>query len=1002
MSLVRTRNALLVCTTLVALLPGGTLPAQEGVDRSPTQSLAGLKIIRYDFPKDQPLDADDLHNAMESAGVKRGVPLDEDAVRAAIQHLFATGRFTDIKVDAEAAPGGVILHFETRNAWFIGDVSVEGKVGEPPNHGQLSNATGLDLGTPFDASLLGPAEDGIRKLLVANGYYETTITHHLEYQDAQQVNISFQVVASKRAHYTVPKIVGSDLVLTPEKIVRSTGWHRFLIPGWRPVTQKRTNQGAQNVRLRYVKANRLLATVSLSKLDYDAALRVVQPTLTVDPGLSLAIKTIGKKISNGVIKSNVPIYDEHTVDRDLLQEGANNLRDELQAAGYFDAQVEYREPREVGNREEIDFVIAPGPRSRLVALTVTGNRYFRTPTIRERMFLQAKSIQFFHGRFSNEFLRRDKESISSLYQANGFRDVAVTSQVFQDYKGRKGDIAVAITIDEGKQWIVSKLSVDGYSKLDLHRIISTLNSSADQPFSEFNIAADREQILNYYFQNGFPTAEFTWTSVPGSKPNLVNLTYSIKEGNQQFVRRVIYQGLRTAKPQLVDKQITLNPGDPLSAVSMGDTQRRLYDLGIFAKVDMAIQNADGEGAQKYVVYDMEEASRWSLTGGFGAEIARIGGSSAANDLSNPGGATGFSPRVEADITRLDFMGLGQTLALRSQYSSYDKRAELTYLLPRILDRRNMDLTISTLYDDSYDVRTFADKREEVSAQLADRISKATTAFFRLSYRNVTVSNLKINPLLVPLLSSPTRTGLVAVNLINDRRDDPTDAPRGIYDSIDFGVASHYLGGRNNFLRILGRNATFTKLTPKLLLARQSSFGILPTYGKAPAVNPDDEDPIPLAERFFGGGPDTLRGFPQNQAGFRDIETGFPLGGSVLIYNNTELRFPLIGDNIGGVLFEDFGNLFDKPGDISFSFSQPHPSNPTDFNYMVHAAGFGIRYKTPIGPIRLDLAYSINPPKYYGFAGSFEDLVNCTAANTCVRESLAISHFQFFFSIGQTF
>jgi outer membrane protein assembly factor BamA len=417
---------------------------------------------------------------------------------------------------------------------------------------------------------------------------------------------------------------------------------------------------------------------------------------------------------------------------------------------------------------------------------------------------------------------------------------------------------------------------------------------------------------------------------------------------------------------------------------------------------MAVQNADGEGAHKYVLYDMEEASRWNLTGGLGAEIARIGGSSAANDLSNPGGATGFSPRVEVDITRLDLLGLGQTLALRSQYSSYDKRAELTYLLPRILDRRNLDLTISTLYDDSYDVRTFADKREEVSAQLTDRISKATTAFFRLSYRNVSVSNLKINPLLVPLLSSPTRTGLVAVNLVNDRRDDPTDAHRGIYDSIDFGVASHYLGGRNNFLRILGRNATFTKLFPKLLLARQTSFGILPTFGKAPTLEAGDEDPIPLAERFFGGGPDTLRGFPQNQAGTRDMETGFPLGGSVLLYNNTELRFPLIGDNIGGVIFEDFGNLFDRPGDISFSFSQPHPSNPTDFNYMVHDAGFGIRYKTPIGPIRLDLAYSINPPKYYGFAGSFEDLVNCTASNTCTRELLQISHFQFFFSIGQTF
>ena len=997
MSLLRTRNALLIGTFLVALLLGGKLPAQGSAD-----TFEGLTIVRYEFPKDQPIDPDDLRGVLEASGVKRGAPLSEAAVRDAIQRLFATGRFTDIKVNAEPSAGGVILHFETRNAWFIGDVSVEGKVGEPPNHGQLSNATALDLGTPFDPSMLKPAEQGIRKLLVANGYYEATITHHLQYQDAQQVDIDFRVQAGKRAKYTRPVIEGKDVVLTPSKIIRSTGWHKFLVPGWRSVTQKRTGQGVQNVRLRYVKANRLLATVSLAKLDYDAEIRAVKPTLDVAAGPGLVIKTVGKKMSKGKIKSNVPVYDEHTVDRDLLQEGANNLRDELQAAGYFDARVEYREPRTVGDKEEIDYEITPGPRNRLASLSITGNKYFRTPTIRERMFLEPRSIQFLHGRFSNEFLRRDKESISNLYEANGFRDVSITSESSGNYKGKKGDIAVTIRIDEGKQWIVTKLVVDGYSKLDLHRIISTLNSSADQPFSEFNIAADREQILNYYFQNGFPAAEFSWTSSPGSNPNLVNLTYSIKEGEQQFVRRVIYQGLHSAKAKLVDKQITMNPGDPLSAVTMGETQRRLYDLGIFAKVDMAVQNADGSAAHKYVLYDMEEASRWGVTGGFGAEIARIGGGNAANDLSNPGGATGFSPRVQVDVTRLDFLGLGQTLALRSQYSSYDKRAAITYLLPRILDRRNFDLTITTLYDNAYDVRTFSNKREEASAQLTDRISKATTAFFRMSYRNVSVSNLKINPLLVPLLSSPTHTGLVAVNLIDDRRDDPTDASRGIYDSIDFGVASHYLGGRNNFLRVLGRNSTFTHLNRKLLLARQTSFGILPTFGRSPTVSADDEDPIPLAERFFGGGPDTLRAFPQNQAGPRDPETGFPLGGSVLFYNNTELRFPLIGDNIGGVLFEDFGNLFDKPGDISFSFSQPHPSNPTNFNYMVHAAGFGIRYKTPIGPVRLDLAYDINPPKYYGFAGSFVDLVNCTATNTCVRELLQISHLQFFFSIGQTF
>ncbi len=999
MRLVRNRNALLSCSlTFFFLLVAEPLFPQPGAD-----TFEGRTITRIDFPVDQPLDARELHDILDGQGIRERGPLHEDAVRSAIQRLFSTGRFTDIKVNAEPSRDGVVLQFLTKNAWFIGDISVDGKIPEPPNHGQIANATRLDLGTPFDPAQIQPAEQGIVKLLTANGYYEATVTHTLRYLDlAQQVNITFHIESGKRAHYIDPEINGQNLVLTTRKIIKATQWRRFLVPGWKQVTQKSTNQGAQNVRVKYEKSKRLLATVQLSKLDYDAALRRVRPTLDIDAGPRLEIKTVGAKISKGKLQSNVPVYEEHTVDRDLLQEGANNLKDEMQASGFFDATVEYRESRVVKDTEEIDFVITPGERHRLVALTITGNKYFTTRTLRERMFLETKSIQFRHGRFSNAFLRRDSESISNLYRSNGFRDVSVTSSLADDYKGKTGDLAVIIKVDEGKQWIVSSLQVAGYQKLDLHRIISTLNSSEDQPFSEFNIAADREQILNYYFQNGFPNAQFSWVSTPGPKPAEVSLRYTLIEGEQQFVRQVIYTGLRATKPALVDKQIRMIPGDPLSPVEMGDTQRRLYDLGIFAKVDMAIQNADGDTGHKYVLYDMEEASRWTLTGGLGAEIARIGGSTAANDLSNPGGATGFSPDVQLDATRINFLGKGQTLSFRTRYSDIDKRAQINYLLPRILKNPRLDLTITTLYDDSFDVRTFASKREEASVQLTQRLSKPTTIFYRLQYRNVNVSDLKIDPLLVPLLSSATRTGIVAVNLINDRRDDPTDAHSGIYDTLDVGIASHYLGGRNNFMRVLGRNATYTRIGEKLILARQTSFGILPTYGKAPVVSSEDPDPIPLAERFFGGGTDTLRAFPQDQAGPRDQLTGFPLGGSALFFNNTELRFPLIGDNIGGVLFEDFGNVFDKPGDISFSVHQPHPDNPTDFNYSVHAAGFGIRYKTPIGPIRLDLAYSINPPKYYGYAGSFQELVNCSADNDCVRGLQQISHFQFFFSIGQTF
>jgi outer membrane translocation and assembly module TamA len=216
--------------------------------------------------------------------------------------------------------------------------------------------------------------------------------------------------------------------------------------------------------------------------------------------------------------------------------------------------------------------------------------------------------------------------------------------------------------------------------------------------------------------------------------------------------------------------------------------------------------------------------------------------------------------------------------------------------------------------------------------------------------------------------------------------------------------------------VLLRNATYYKLTRNVVLARQTQFGVIRPFSAPAGVS--DQESVPLPERFFGGGADSLRAFPYNQAGPRDTgmplvpggpasqPTGFPLGGNALLFNNVELRFPFIGDNIQGVVFHDMGNVYSSVSNMSFRF---HQKNLQDFDYAVHAVGFGIRYRTPIGPIRGDLAYSINPPSFVGFKGTPVQLLQCNPnlpasalPSFCQPVQQSVSHFQFFFSIGQTF
>ena len=955
--------------------------------------------IQYS-PPEQPLTAAELANAVP---LKKGAPLRLADVHAAIERLYATGAYEDIQVDGEPAVApaqGVTVRIVTQNSWFVGNVAVMGRISDPPNSGQLVNVTRLNLGQPFTEADMAPAQTAIEHLLESNGLHGGQIRQKITYDPhTQQVSVHFIVDSGRRANFTTPVITG-DPKMPLRDIIGATHWRRWLIAGWHTVNQSRVNKGVEDIRSRYERRGRFEARVALKAMDYDADTNRSTPSLDIDAGPEVEVHAVGAKVSQGKLRSLIPVFEEHTVDDSLLLEGERNLRDYFQSEGYFDAEVEFKPQRVVNDKATIDYLINPGARHELARISIEGNKYFRTAAIRERMFLmRASLLQFRHGRYSGDLLRRDEQSIASLYQSNGFRDVAVTHKLVDGYGGKPAHLAVFISIHEGPQYFIHSLDVQGVVKGDKEKMRSQLSSVEGQPFSEYNVAIDRDTMLQQYATQGFPNVTFEWNSKPASEPHQVDLTYVIHEGQQEFVRDILISGLEHTRGSLVDRLMLLKAGDPLSPTAERETQRKLYDLGVFARVDTAIQNPDGDTSEKYVLYDMEEAHKYSIATGFGAEFARIGGCS--NCLEAPQGQTGFAPDVTLDVSRLNLWGLGQTISFRGRVSTLEQRALINYTAPRVHNNQKLTLSFTTLYDNSKDVRTFTAQRFENSVQLSERLSKSILFLYRYTYRHVTVdeSTLKISPYLIPLFSQPDRVGEASWSMVQDRRDDPIDTHKGIYNTLDFAAAPRALGSEITFGRFLGRNATYHPIGKKLVLARATSFGVVRPLHDAGDAN----TVIPLPEHFFSGGATSERGFPDLQAGPRDMTTGFPLGGTALLMNQTELRFPLLGENIGGVLFHDMGNVYSTLSSISFRTDQ---HGLDDFDYMNHAVGFGIRYKTPIGPVRLDLAYSINPPSFIGFKGSFSDLLSAgqypcmTQPYNCVAQS--ISHFQFFFSIGQTF
>ena len=945
---------------------------------------------------------------------KTGEPLDRDKIRASLRVLYATGRFSTLQVEAEPnQQKGLSLVFVATENYFNGDVKVDGAPAKTnPKPHQLVESSKLDLGATFSQESVDRSVERMLKVMADNGYYKATITYNfIPHDDTRQMDIDFHVVPGELARVGEVTIEG-DTGIPPDKVRSLTK-----LKSGDKVKQEHVTRALERLRQKYQKNDHLEAQVSLIDRHYHPDTNRLDYVFKAEEGPTVAITADGAKISNRELKKLVPVYQENSVDDDLLNEGRRNMRDYLQTKGYFDVTVEVeRQPVAEKNHLNIVYNIDPGVRHKLAAVRLEGNKYFDTDTIRERIAIQPASIILSNGRFSQRLLADDLTVIKNLYQANGFLDVKVTADLQDDYQGRENQMAVAIKIEEGPQTLVNSLKVVGNNTFPPGRLTRLLSCTEGQPYSEPNVASDRDAVTYFYYNHGFPNVQFEAAAspVPG-EPQRMQVTYTITEGEQVFVDRVLVSGREYTRAYVVNREMRIGDGDPLSQARMVDSQRRLYDLGLFNQVDMAVQNPDGQEPSKDVLFNLQEAKRWTFRYGGGLEFA----TGNVPTTNNPQGKTGVSPNGVLEITRLNMFGRDQTLTFRVRVGLLTRRALIGYDAPRLFHSEKWRFNATAFYDNTADVNTFTSERLDGTVQAEQKYSRPTTLLYRLSFQRVAVdpNSLVIDPTLIPLYSKPVRLAIPSFTYVRDTRDNPIDSHKGSYNIADLGLATSALGSEANFGKALLQNSTYYTFKKRWVFARNTQIGILHPYGtnnflSPPPIGsklPTEATSVPLPELFFAGGSNSLRSFSINQAGPRDLQTGYPIGGQGLFVNNLEIRtppvaLPFVGDNLGFVFFHDMGNVFDTANHIisgMLRIHQPSIANCSartstatcNFSYNPQAVGMGVRYKTPVGPVRLDVGYNFNPTRY---PIQLQD----TSTHTPVVQTLR--HINFYFSIGQTF
>jgi len=1050
----------------LALLTGAA-PARGQTSQDPPAAGSvkeGPKVVAIRIVKE---DGQVLSESPPGIAVETGKALDREKIAESLRALYRTGDYADLRAVVTPVTDGVRLDFIVKENLFFNEVRIEGLT-PPPSDASAAAAMQIALGQTYRQATLNEALERLRETLREEGLYQTGVSAEtVPHPETHQMDIVVHIKSGPRARVGMIQLKNGTEYRDKEIL------SRFKMRAGSAITSARLQRGTDRIRKYLVKKGHLSGRAAVRRGNYDSAKNTIPLDLEVTEGPLVKITVTGAKFSGGELKKLIPVYQEGAVDADLLEEGKRNIRERLERQGYFDADVNYTTETHEGKsprggapttEEVITYTVERGDHHKLVGIEITGNKYFDTELLRSRLQIFGGAFAS-AGRFSRRLVDSDAQSMRDLYQANGFLDAKVEAHVEDNYKGKEGDVFISFKIQEGKQTRVASLSIEGIHAFKEDELLVVIGSTRGQPYSDFGVTTDRDNILAMYFNEGFPDATFTATAEPvsagpveqnaeasrsapspketekkeqkekESKPaieqaNAVRLVYRIQEGPQTRVRRVLIGGYKHTRPGVIRREVHIKAKEPLREGDVIESQRRLYNLGVFNRVTIEPQNPNGTNPEKDIAVLVEEAKRYTLAYGGGFEVQRL-----ASTSSPTGSQIEAAPRGILELSKLNLTGRGDSLSFKLRGSTLQGRTLLGYSAPNAFANPHFSFQATAFAEKTRDINTFTEDRYEGSVQLTEQITPLTTVLYRYAFRQVRVSNLKILSEEVPLFNQPTLVSQFGVTWFRDSRDNPADASKGSFNSADFSDADTTFGSSASFLRLFFQNSTYYPIKRRFSFARSTRLGILVPYhdtislsfppptptqclpGTAPPVSTPTI--IPLPERFFAGGGTSLRGFALNQAGPRDVCTGFPVGGQAMLVLNQEFRFPMrlpfVGTSLGGAIFYDGGNVYSRLSRISFRSMLPAPTfklGPTnlpvcdtnctnELNYFAHTVGLGLRYKTPVGPIRIDLGYQLNRP-------SFVIPIPCPSNNqTCQvvslgQQSTRLPGFQIFFNLGSSF
>jgi outer membrane protein insertion porin family len=954
--------ALAVALTLVA----GASPQQKDA-QAPLPSAPKVQLLSYEGESISTVEIagrPDL-NGKDFEGLvaqRSGQPFSSAQIEATVTALKSTGKFQDVQVDLRPEPEGVRVRFILQPAIYFGIYQFTGA--NRFSYARLLQVANYSAQEPYSPIDVDKAQDALQTFLRRNGYFEAQVKPTIDTDETNRVaNVTFNITLNRLAKFGEVIITGTSPEQTQalKSALHSlrARMHTAAIRSGKRYSLNTLQNATRLLESKLAKQHRLEARVRLIGAAYNPETNRADVSFEVQSGPLVEVKVEGAHLWGGTKRKLLPIYEQTGLTPELIQEGRQNLLSHFRSKGFFDVAVDIdRQSHSTG--EVVVYRIKKGPRKKIVDLAFSGNQHLNEDELEEHV-----SVEKAHLLSKGKYDQNSIKTLTAFYQSQGFNQAKVTPQIANDKKS----VVVTFVVEEGPRDLVESVRIEGNNTVKENQFAPDgLRMAPGQPYSQKAVDDDRNKIMTHYLEMGYLTATFKATAEPSSTdPHRFNVVYTIAEGPQVHADNVVVLGRKHTKQAFINRDIaTLQPGHPLTEREIFASESRLYTTGIFDWAQVSPRRQITSQGKEDVIVKVHGARRNALTYGFGFEVVNRGGSVPTGTVAVPGLPPVGLPstfktsqrsfkgiRANVLYTRNNVRGKAESITIGALTAPLLRRATFVYTNPT-LRWTSWTANFTGSGERTRENPIYSARQAQFGFQLQRALdrNKKQNLFLRYSITQTGLTELLI-PALVPKEDLHTRLSTLSGTYIHDTRDNLLDAKKGMLQSVQLDFNPRVLGSSVNFGKVVAQAAYYQSLPFNVVWANSLRFGV----EKASA-----RSRVPLSQRFFTGGGSTLRGFPLNGAGPQSTIPAcsdpavpdtcafirVPTGGAQLLIINSEFRIPVpLKKGLSMVLFYDGGNVYERIG-----------FNKLFSNYS-NSVGFGARYTTPVGPVRVDIGHNLN-------------------------------------------